>query len=465
MVWGSLVPILICISGCALLMLNNLNSSLGWKVFVTSRSRLCSRVELSASCFEAMKHSQPTSLLPMIVWSVLLICTSIVAEYAETLAFSAFSARHSRIPLYEEGASTIRKSSYRSLADSISISFHNSMRCSVSWLWYRWKSQYFVLLRLLCGKVILAGAFMIPIDSTSCRISVHDFFMSPDYTGINYTFKYNISRSCLRYFLKRCDNDKNDAKRFKEQTEKEDEDPPTMVCPGLSSTHQIYIKTYKYVFEPVTKCLLLLNDITQHVFVDGLQKVLHVPQKMHNSCGPYRCSPFKSNYYCGEKEFGDTLPDCIVRGYSPRTKDDVDGLLTLRVDPLEEGRSTWRAWPNRYLRGHPIMLCGGTNGLGTARRGLKLRVGSITGGFGASRFSTRVELLDFRQAVLDGTPSHRWIYQSGTLVGETSRSSTSSYALRKIIPRREQILVIDLSNSESVEGPVAPGIELRASIE
>ncbi|KAI5650012.1 hypothetical protein M9H77_36017 [Catharanthus roseus] len=29
--------------------------------------------------------------------------------------------------------------------------------------------------------------------------------------------------------------------------------------------------------------------------------------------------------------------------------DDVDGLLTLRVDPLEERRSTLRAWPNRYL--------------------------------------------------------------------------------------------------------------------
>ncbi|KAI5653770.1 hypothetical protein M9H77_30957 [Catharanthus roseus] len=36
----------------------------------------------------------------------------------------------------------------------------------------------------------------------------------------------------------------------------------------------------------------------------------------------------------------------------PHTKassDDVDGFLTLRVDPLEEGRSTWRAWPNRLV--------------------------------------------------------------------------------------------------------------------
>ncbi|KAI5667369.1 hypothetical protein M9H77_17222 [Catharanthus roseus] len=30
------------------------------------------------------------------------------------------------------------------------------------------------------------------------------------------------------------------------------------------------------------------------------------------------------------------------------SSDDVDGFLTLRVDPLKEGRSTLRAWPN-YL--------------------------------------------------------------------------------------------------------------------
>ncbi|KAI5652389.1 hypothetical protein M9H77_29576 [Catharanthus roseus] len=55
------------------------------------------------------------------------------------------------------------------------------------------------------------------------------------------------------------------------------------------------------------------------------------------------------------------------------SSDDVDGFFTLRVDPLEEGRSTWRAWPNWYLRGHRFMLCGGTATLGRARRGLKLR--------------------------------------------------------------------------------------------
>ncbi|KAI5661639.1 hypothetical protein M9H77_20962 [Catharanthus roseus] len=36
----------------------------------------------------------------------------------------------------------------------------------------------------------------------------------------------------------------------------------------------------------------------------------------------------------------------------PRTRassDDVDGFLTLRVDPLEEGCNTLRAWPNRAV--------------------------------------------------------------------------------------------------------------------
>ncbi|KAI5650755.1 hypothetical protein M9H77_36760 [Catharanthus roseus] len=51
----------------------------------------------------------------------------------------------------------------------------------------------------------------------------------------------------------------------------------------------------------------------------------------------------------------------------PRTRassDNVDGFLTLRVDPLEEERSTLRTWPNQYLRGHRIMLCGGTRPYG-----------------------------------------------------------------------------------------------------
>ncbi|KAI5668331.1 hypothetical protein M9H77_18184 [Catharanthus roseus] len=63
-------------------------------------------------------------------------------------------------------------------------------------------------------------------------------------------------------------------------------------------------------------------------------------------------------------------------------------------------------------------------------------------------------------------PSHRWIYQEGTLVGGPSRTtSLSSYSRREIVPERESISVIDLSNSESVERPVASGIGLGASIE
>ncbi|KAI5668272.1 hypothetical protein M9H77_18125 [Catharanthus roseus] len=69
-------------------------------------------------------------------------------------------------------------------------------------------------------------------------------------------------------------------------------------------------------------------------------------------------------------------------------------------------------------------------------------------------------------------PSHRWTYKEGTLVDEPSRttsSSSSSYSLREIVPERELIPVIDLSDDESVEGPemapVAPGIGLGTSIE
>ncbi|KAI5681789.1 hypothetical protein M9H77_03017 [Catharanthus roseus] len=67
--------------------------------------------------------------------------------------------------------------------------------------------------------------------------------------------------------------------------------------------------------------------------------------------------------------------------------------------------------------------------------------------------------------------SHRWTYREGTLVDEltsTMSSSSSSYSLREIVPEREPISVIDLSDDESVEGPemapVAPGIGLGTSI-
>ncbi|KAI5664147.1 hypothetical protein M9H77_23470 [Catharanthus roseus] len=68
----------------------------------------------------------------------------------------------------------------------------------------------------------------------------------------------------------------------------------------------------------------------------------------------------------------------------------------------------------------------------------------------------------------------RWILDKleGTLIDEPSRttsSSSSSYSLREIVPEKEPIPVIDLSDDESVEGPdiapVAPRIGLGTSIE
>ncbi|KAI5653231.1 hypothetical protein M9H77_30418 [Catharanthus roseus] len=69
-------------------------------------------------------------------------------------------------------------------------------------------------------------------------------------------------------------------------------------------------------------------------------------------------------------------------------------------------------------------------------------------------------------------PSHRWTYREGNLIDEprrTTSSSSSSYSLREIVPEREPIPVIDLSDDESVEGPemapVALGIGFGTSIE
>ncbi|KAI5661523.1 hypothetical protein M9H77_20846 [Catharanthus roseus] len=68
-------------------------------------------------------------------------------------------------------------------------------------------------------------------------------------------------------------------------------------------------------------------------------------------------------------------------------------------------------------------------------------------------------------------PSHRWTYREGTLVDEPSRTTSllsSSYSLREIVPEREPIPVIDLSDDESVGPGMAPvtlGIGLGTSIE
>ncbi|KAI5668268.1 hypothetical protein M9H77_18121 [Catharanthus roseus] len=69
---------------------------------------------------------------------------------------------------------------------------------------------------------------------------------------------------------------------------------------------------------------------------------------------------FQPGLKFGENQVNGRVSGLHCTWLLPRTRassDDVDGFLTLRVDPLEAGRSTWRAWPNQYLRGHRIMLC------------------------------------------------------------------------------------------------------------
>ncbi|KAI5648809.1 hypothetical protein M9H77_34814 [Catharanthus roseus] len=61
---------------------------------------------------------------------------------------------------------------------------------------------------------------------------------------------------------------------------------------------------------------------------------------------------------------------------------------------------------------------------------------------------------------------YRKVYRYPTQPQFTYRIATSSsYSLREIVLEREPILVIDFSDSESIEGPVATGIGLGASIE
>ncbi|KAI5658176.1 hypothetical protein M9H77_26969 [Catharanthus roseus] len=66
--------------------------------------------------------------------------------------------------------------------------------------------------------------------------------------------------------------------------------------------------------------------------------------------------------YGGEKElFGENQVNGRVSGLhctwlvpcTTASSEDVDRFLTLRVDPLKEGRSTWRAWPNRLTQDVP----------------------------------------------------------------------------------------------------------------
>lgn len=62
--------------------------------------------------------------------------------------------------------------------------------------------------------------------------------------------------------------------------------------------------------------------------------------------------------------------------------------------------------------------------------------------------------------------SHRWIYEEGTFVGGSSgTTSLSSYSLMGIVLERDPISIIDLLDSETIEGLVAQGVELGVLIE
>ncbi|KAI5657726.1 hypothetical protein M9H77_26519 [Catharanthus roseus] len=69
---------------------------------------------------------------------------------------------------------------------------------------------------------------------------------------------------------------------------------------------------------------------------------------MNRSGALYRCCLFKTDYYLNGHVSGLRCTWLVSR--TRAFSDDVDGFFTLRVDPLEEGRSTLRAWPNRLTQ-------------------------------------------------------------------------------------------------------------------
>ncbi|KAI5663636.1 hypothetical protein M9H77_22959 [Catharanthus roseus] len=125
-----------------------------------------------------------------------------------------------------------------------------------------------------------------------------------------------------------------------------------------------------------------------------------------------------------------------------------------RVDPLEEGYRPRRMWPNRStwtphhaLRWDSTTYCA--------------RNPHISSGRSGAHQTTEVLGQEFLGQISQSGmahPSLRWTYREGTLVDEPNRTtssslSSSSYSLREIVPEREPIPVIDLSDDESREGP------------
>ncbi|KAI5675473.1 hypothetical protein M9H77_06423 [Catharanthus roseus] len=97
--------------------------------------------------------------------------------------------------------------------------------------------------------------------------------------------------------------------------------------------------------------------------------VVDVYLPMHRSRAPYRCGLFKTVYNCCETGFGCTQVTVLV--------------MILCLKALEELHCTWLVPRTRAssdgrgligVRGHRIMLCGGTAALWRARRGLKLKL-------------------------------------------------------------------------------------------
>ncbi|KAI5681974.1 hypothetical protein M9H77_03202 [Catharanthus roseus] len=93
------------------------------------------------------------------------------------------------------------------------------------------------------------------------------------------------------------------------------------------------------------------------LFPEFVQEQVNSAQGFHRQNDPYSNTynpGWRNHPNFSWRQQGEEVP------HTRASSDDVDGFFTLRVDPLEEGRSTLRAWPNQYLRGHHIMLCGGT---------------------------------------------------------------------------------------------------------
>ncbi|KAI5682086.1 hypothetical protein M9H77_03314 [Catharanthus roseus] len=232
---------------------------------------------------------------------------------------------------------------------------------------------------------------------------------------------------------------------------------------------------------------------------------------LHNVRDPYRCSPFKTVYNCCEAGFGHTLPDkwpfCCkhirklhsdqsysssydlvfgsVRGlhymwlvFCTRASfDSMDNSDSGEWIYLKGGVVPWRAWPNQstWTLHHALRWDGL---LVESQEGLETKVGPRANLINSGQTEAQARCKDHLVIIVISTERQqipysaavdlvaRWIYQESTLVSEFSGTTpSSSYSLREIVPERDPIPMIDLSDSETVEGRVVLGVELGVSIE